>query len=229
MTINLVDFFRYYEHTPEQQEAIALLQQAMPESLLTDEAAWVQQYRKQPEKLFSNPLDVPYDSQWTNPSGQGYRECFSSSCAMVAKFWLPELSINEYLNRRPKYGDSTDASAQIATLRSFGLDAKFVSWGTADKLKAQIDRGRPAPVGWLHTGHVSSPTGGGHYSVVIGYDDAAGQWIHHDPNGEANLVGGGYATTGSGGKSIRYSYKNWNPRWMVEGTGSGWGLDVWKP
>ena len=114
---------------------------------------------------------------------------------MVAKFWLPELSINEYLNRRPKYGDSTDASAQIATLRSFGLDARFVSWGTAAKLKQQLDRGRPAPVGWLHTGHVSSPTGGGHYSFAAARSGstrstASASQVHSRERGHAETIDG---------------------------------------
>ena len=30
----------------------------------------------------TNPLTVPYDCQLDNPSGDGWRECFSSSCAM---------------------------------------------------------------------------------------------------------------------------------------------------
>ena len=228
--IKLHDFFEYYENTNNQWDAVALLESQMPSSLLNDGAAWVNIYREQPDEPVG-PLnyiaDVPYDSQHTNPSGDGWRECFSSSCAMVAKYWLPEIAINDYLLRRPKYGDSTDVAAQIQTLNSFGLNARFVSYGTVEKLKAQIDRGRPAPVGWLHNGHVSSPTGGGHYSVVIGFDEHG--WFHHDPNGEAALVPGGYVKTGGVcGKSINYSYKNWNPRWMVEGTGSGWGLDIWK-
>ena len=49
MTINLQDFFTYYTGTAEQKEAIALLQQQMPHSLMTDDAAWVVQYRKKPE------------------------------------------------------------------------------------------------------------------------------------------------------------------------------------
>jgi len=225
------NFFRYYNNEPQQVDAVKQLWQAMPTSLLEEDASWVTTYREKPEESAVEGylmLDCPYDLQHNNPSGEGWRECFSSSCAMVAKYWLPDLDINEYLLRRPRYGDSTDAGAQISCLRSFGLDARFVSWGTAEKLKQQIMRGRPAPVGWLHNGHVSSPSGGGHYSVVIGYDDHAMDWIHNDPNGEANLTPGGYANR-TGGKGVRYSYKNWNPRWCVEGEGSGWGLDIWLP
>jgi len=147
---------------------------------------------------------------------------------MAAKFWIPELEINDYHRRRPNYGDSTDASAQIRTLESFGLKARFVQVGSVEKLKAQIDRGRPAPVGFLHHGPVSAPSGGGHYILAIGYTDT--HLIAHDPYGELDTVGGGYPKTGGTyGKEIRYSWKNWAPRWSVANDHDGWGLDIWKP
>jgi hypothetical protein len=86
-----------------------------------------------------------------------------------------------------------------------------------------IDAGRPVPVGWLHKGHVTAPSGGGHYSVIIGYNERG--WIVHDPNGEANLATGGY-TNNLQGASLTYSYGNFNPRWIVEGEGSGWYMDI---
>ena len=48
------------------------------------------------------------------------------------------------------------------------------------------ESGQPVPVGWLHKGPVGAPTGGGHWSVIIGYK--TGAWIVNDPNGEAKLV-----------------------------------------
>ena len=119
-------------------------------------------------------------------------------------------------------GDSTDAQAQLLALRSLGLKANFHTDGTPVKLEAEINAGRPVAVGWLHHGPVSGPSGGGHWSVVIGYTAAA--WIQNDPNGEANLAGGGY-TRHSLGAGVSYSRKNWNPRWMPGGTG-GWYLSV---
>ena len=208
----------------------------MPQTLLMSEAAWVQKYRETPPKpegeaQLANPLQVPYDCQLDNPSTEGWRECFSSSCAMVAMYWGVIKHQNEYHERRPKYGDSTDASAQIRTLESFGLKARFVQVGSVEKLKAQIDRGRPAPVGFLHhgTGH---GTGGGHYLCAIGhYEDAnGGGLIANDPYGELDVVNGGYPKTGGTyGKGIKYSWKNWAPRWSVANDHDGWGLDIWLP
>jgi hypothetical protein len=45
----------------------------------------------------------------------------------------------------------------------------------------------------------------------------------NDPYGELNLVGGGFVREGGvSGKAQHYSYANFNPRWMVEGSGTGW-------
>lgn len=48
--IHLIDFLEFYRGTPEQKEAIQLLQSAMPDSLLKNKSAWVKQYRAKPEK-----------------------------------------------------------------------------------------------------------------------------------------------------------------------------------
>ena len=229
---NLVNFFKYYADEPQQAEAVQLLQSAMPDSLLKSDSAWIVKYREQPPKPeTTNPLAVPYDCQLDNPSTEGWRECFSSSCAMVAMYWGVIEHQNEYHKRRPMYGDSTDASAQIRCLESFGLKARFVQVGSVEKLKAQIDRGRPAPVGFLHhgTGH---GTGGGHYLCAIGYyeDANGGGLIANDPYGELDVVNGGYPKTGGTyGKGVKYSWKNWAPRWSVANDHDGWGIDCWKP
>ena len=236
--ISLPDFFRYYQHgNPQQMEAVALLESQLPVSLLQDDSSWVKLYREQPEApvseaVLANPLSVPYDCQLDNPSGDGWRECFSSSCAMAAMYWGVIKTPNEYHAIRPKFGDSTDASAQIRTLQSLGLEARFVQVGSVEKLKAQIDRGRPAPVGFLHHGSSSAPSGGGHYILAIGYyeDANGGGLIAHDPYGELDVVNGGYPKTGGTyGKEIKYSWKNWAPRWSVANDSDGWGLDICLP
>ena len=226
--ISLPDFFRYYEHGyAPHMEAAALLESSMPSSLLLDESQWVIKYRETPPAPeTTNPLPVEYDCQLDHGS-EGWRLCFTASCAMTAKYWLPNLNINDYYARRPKYGDSTDASAQIRCLESFGLKARFVQVGSAEKLKAQIDRGRPAPVGYLHHGTPQNPSGGGHYSVCIGYNDKG--FIFNDPYGELNLLTGSYPNPGPYGAGVVYSYQNWVPRWSVANDHDGWGLDVWKP
>ncbi len=170
-------------------------------------------------------LAVAYEAQNDNSSGTGYRECFSSSCAMVARFYGKVASDDAYNKIRARYGDTTDAQAQIKALRSLGLEASLRTNCDAAVLETELAAGRPVPVGWLHKGAAGAPTGGGHWSVVVGHTPDA--FIHHDPNGEADLVRGGYVSTkGTAGKGIAYSRKNWLRRWEADGAGTGWALIV---
>lgn len=168
-------------------------------------------------------LAVPYEAQNDNASGTGYRECFSSSAAMLARFYGKITSDDAYNKFRAKYGDTTDSTAQVSALKALGLNARFVTNCTAAQLQAELDAGRPVLVGWLHKGPVTAPTGGGHWSVVIGHSPTA--FIHNDPYGEANLTTGGYANT-TKGKAVTYSRSTWLKRWLVEGANSGWALLV---
>ena len=122
-----------------------------------------------------------------------------------------------------RHGDTTDPNAQIAALRDLGITANFRKNLSREDIKAQIDKNIPVPVGILHHGHVSAPRGGGHWVCIIGYDDTAQQYIVHDPYGELDLVNGGYygSTNGAG---ERYSYANFDKRWLVEGPKTGWGV-----
>ena len=221
-TIRLADAAKHYQEQPHQLAAWNALQQVLSTKEVEDFAAL---YRAAPAVKASptgNPLSVKWQSQLDNKSGTGYRECFSSSCAMLAMHWNKVANDDAYNAIRAKYGDSTDAQAQLLALRSLGLKANFHTDGTPAKLEAEIDAGRPVAVGWLHHGPVGAPSGGGHWSVICGHTAAA--WIQNDPNGEANLVGGGY-TANTKGAGVVYSRKNWNPRWMPGGTG-GWYLSV---
>jgi GH24 family phage-related lysozyme (muramidase) len=168
-------------------------------------------------------LKVPYEYQLDNKSGTGYRECFSSSAAMVARFYNKITSDDTYNKIRAKFGDTTNATAQIKALNSLGINAQFRTNGNVALLERELNAGRPVMAGWLHQGPVSQPRGGGHWTVVVGHTPT--HFIHNDPNGEANLVGGGYVnhTKGAG---VSYSRKNWLPRWLPNGPSSGWCITV---
>ena len=168
-------------------------------------------------------LNVPYEAQNDNASGTGYRECFSSSAAMVARYYGKIASDDAYNKFRAKYGDTTSSTAHVNALKALGLKARFITNCTSALLDAELNAGRPVMVGWLHKGPVTAPTGGGHWSVVIGHTPTA--YIHNDPNGEANLTKGGYINT-TKGKAIAYSRRAWLPRWLVDGPSNGWALLV---
>jgi len=172
-------------------------------------------------------LAVPYEYQLDNASGTGYRECFSSTCAMIAKYYGKVKTDDEYNKIRSKYGDTTSKDVQLATLKSLGLNARFVTSGNSALLENEIRNNRPVAVGWLHKGAVSQPTGGGHWTCCLGYTPEA--FVMHDPNGEADLINGGYVSNSAArGKGVRYSRKNWLKRWECAGQNTGWAILVSK-
>lgn len=180
-----------------------------------------------PGVITERVLTVPYFYQLDNLSNTGYRECFSSSCAMIAAFYGKVKTDDEYNNIRKKFGDTTNSTAQLNTLRSLGLTARFVTNANSALIENEIRNGRPIAVGWLHQGSVSKPTGGGHWSVIKGFTPT--HFIHNDPYGEANMVAGGYVSTKpKAGDGIRYSRKNWLRRWEVDGPSTGWAILVNK-
>ena len=173
-----------------------------------------------------NPLQVPWYAQMDSADrAQAARMCFTSSCAMLLQYLKPGTlkganGDDQYLKRVQQYGDTTDPTAQIRALSSFGIRAKFTKVAGFADLEQQINRGVPVPCGFLHRGPVSAPSGGGHWLIVVGYD--RDHLIVHDPFGEADLVNG--TTLGGVARFARYSRRNFGPRWMVEGANTGWAV-----
>lgn len=165
-------------------------------------------------------LAVPYESQLDNASGTGWRECFSSSSAMLAGFWQKIQTDDAYNRVRSRFGDTTSPTAQVEALRSLGLKSHFWTNGRQADIEREIRSGRPVGVGWLHKGRVSRPSGG-HWSVIVGLEKDG--FRMHDPNGEPLLAAGGHRIRSSG-KAILCTWGNFLPRWEVEGPRSGWYL-----
>lgn len=146
---------------------------------------------------------------------------------MGLKYLFPEAlkgsnADDEYLKRVFQFGDTTQYTAQIKALDYYGVAAQFGQNGTRKLIEAEINKGYPVAVGFLHHGPSFSPRGGGHWILAIGYTDT--HIICHDPYGELDNINGGYVKIGSGGREVRYSWRNWLPRWEVDGPGSGWFL-----
>ena len=220
MTIELTDAALYYGEEAHQVDAWQYLQSKTPELVLEEFAKF---YRTPIENPSPNPLTVPYQSQNDNLSGTGYRECFSSSMAMCAMYWGRVSSDDEYNEIRNRYGDSTSTEAQMAALRSLDLEPRFITNASRQTIINEIDAGRPCGVGWLHKGTVDNPSGGGHWTVCIGW--TSDSVVQHDPNGEANLIRGGY-TSNLDGSSMYYSWNNWLPRWSLSSPNDGWLMQI---
>lgn len=170
------------------------------------------------------PLDVPYFYQRDSKTGHGERSCFSSAMAMAIEYLDPEAidgDDDDYLRIVLKYGDTVSSEAQVAAAKSLGVPCRFRMDGSQELLEELLDDGVPVPIGILHKGPVSRPTGGGHWITLIGYDE---KHFHvHDPYGELDLVNGGYPKVGpSDGRNQRYSKANLMKRWLIANDSDGW-------
>ena len=173
---------------------------------------------KEPKDII---LNVPYYSQRDNQRDP-LRTCFSSSCAMLLKYLKPGsiTSDDQYINTVFRHGDTTSPSAQLEALQDYGLSASFKQNGSWDDIDDLLERGIPIPIGVLHKGPVSNPSGGGHWLVIIGRTADGKSLYVNDPFGEMSLVNGGYVNTK--GAKLKYSKQNLGPRWLVESPTSGW-------
>lgn len=231
--ISLQQLFRYNKGLPHQLAAIAQLEQELAKRPYADvmrrSEDWFKVWTQDGRAGAGTPLNVPYFSQMDDADdfdGPGWRHCCSSSCAMLAAFHGVISSDDAYRKLRRKHGDTTVPMANVMALRELGLDVMFRQNGTPANLYAELDAGRPVAVGWLHHGPVHAPSGGGHWSVVIGYTNSS--WFHHDPYGKASLLGGGYVSTAVGaGRGVEYPDRLWRPRWTPQGT-DGWMITARK-
>ena len=215
----LLPFFQFYRGTPHQIAAIKQLEEAMPAELLARDSDWFETWKTSGKSQW---LLVPYFKQHDNESGQGYRECFSSAAAMLAAEKDVVHSDDEYNLTRERFGDTTSVNAQILALRSLGLRAVFMQYGSMSLLFDLIDQGRPVAVGILAKGDLSKgerPYGPGHWVVVTGYD-MYGLTIH-DPAGMPDMHKGTHEKKLSGAY-VRVDRSDFERRWMIDGPKSGW-------
>lgn len=175
-------------------------------------------------------LNVPqYYLQTDSRTAHADRMCFSSTMAMGIKYLWPQSLLgsnadDDYLRTVLKYGDTTNAAAQVRAAADYNVRATFHRNGSVQSLRDRLAAGLPVPVGFLHHGPATAPRGGGHWVLVVGITDT--HVIVHDPYGELDNVNGGYPRRGVGGRNVKYTLRNWLPRWEVEGKGTGWFMDL---
>jgi hypothetical protein len=154
-------------------------------------------------------------SQVDSATSHGQRMCRSSTNAMAIKYLKPEAlkgsnADDHYLKSVLKYGDTTYPLPHEKAALEYGVKLQNFTNGTVKDLLGALKLG-PVGVGFLHHGPATAPRGGGHWVLLIGATETHG--IFHDPYGELDNVNGGYVKVGSGGKAVRYSWKNFLPRW----------------
>jgi hypothetical protein len=160
-------------------------------------------------------LNVPYYSQRDN-AVDWFRTCNASSHAMCVEYLKPGLITgdDEYISKLVEYGNTTDHSAHTRMLSSWGIKSEWRTDLDYADLDRQLELGKPIPIGVLHKGNLSNPTGG-HICVVIGKNEDG--YIVHDPWGE------GFEYSNTNGNSVIYPPQSLDKRWLVEGENTGWG------
>ena len=228
MALALLPFFEYFRGTPHQAAAVKELEDALPQELLAEDAAWFEAWKA---SGIAQKAVVPYVHQ-LDFQNNGYRRCLDASAAMLAIMYGKVGSAEEYGEVRKRFGDTTDVKAQVRTLRELGLHAEFRNDADGALVEAEIASGRPVLVGWLHKGNMlrgEPPDCGsqtcGHWSVIVGFEgtESTGDsaFVLHDPMGAPDIERGGHPHR-YGGKNVRVQRGTFKQRWQVEGPGSGW-------
>lgn len=177
------------------------------------------------------PRPVPvYFSQRDNGADKD-RTCFTSTAAMLAELVKPgcigtgNADYTSYYKRVQRHGDTTDAAAQRKALAELGITARLVQTGDQALIDEQVKRWGGIAVGWIHRGPVDrlDPNCVGHWGLI--YDATSSYVMLHDPQGEPDLVRGGFVA-GKDGHGVRCTRGRFARRWEVVRAGSGW---LYKP
>lgn len=109
---------------------------------------------------------------------QTWNNCGPATLAMNLSYYgLPITQKQTAAVLKPNWDDKNVSPHEMAAfVRSQGLNAVVRVNGTPERLRQYVDAGIPVLIEtWLdHDG------GMGHYRLVVGYDDAARQWIVYD-------------------------------------------------
>jgi hypothetical protein len=178
-------------------------------------------------------IPVSYYYQTDNLSGQGYRECSSTSNAALANHLLGNqfdrdaaikgISQPEqiYIERLRKYGDTTDHNANTRCLQSFGIEsAFFTNLTNADYFKS-IANNIPMVLGLIYKG-------GGHIVLGVGHSENRKSIIINDPFGSRDGKSDNWLSTSpESGKGDVYSLNTFNMLWEGH-LGQGYGRRVYS-
>ena len=149
---------------------------------------------------------------------------------MLAVFERPELEswgangdLSYYETVVSKYGRTEDHTAQTAALAELGVASEWRTDASLLEIADRIEKtSKPVGIGILHHGHISGPCYGGHMILLQGtvrdLDGHLTGFLVSDPNGELDLVNGGYGLSDSG-HFLVYSYENLAKRFEVDSDG----------
>lgn len=163
-------------------------------------------------------LSVPYYSQRDNHSSEWWRQCNSSSHAMVLNFVKPGsvASDDDYIRRFVEpVGDTTDWGVHGQALRRFGVESAYRQDLGFDDLERSLKAGYPVAIGVYHRGSLDAPSGG-HVLVICGMKPGA--FLAQDPWGAP------FSYSNHNGRKVEIPISpSLVRRWLADGDNTGWG------
>ncbi|HEY4722659.1 MAG TPA: C39 family peptidase [Anaerolineae bacterium] len=156
----------------------------------------------------SKILNVPYKCQNDADANLKHTDCGPCCIAMILGSLGQTMTTNAIVAAAGMTGDSGLSQSQVASAASaFGLSMTWQAAYTLDDLKKVIDNGQP-PIALIKYANipdrVDQRSTGGHFVVVVGYDDASGRVFINDPD---------YFPGTAGGYQKPYSYQTWLSAW----------------
>ena len=124
---------------------------------------------------------------------------------------------DEYSKKVFAIGDTTDHTIHTRILRDYGIDSEWRQDLDFEDLDNMLEKSIPIPIGILHRGTNSRPTGG-HILLVIGKHGDS--YIVNDPFGS---ILDGYTKDVYNGKGLVLSRSIFRDRWLVRKDSNGWG------
>ena len=172
-------------NTPTDCESLEQQLKANPPDMVTIEQGQVVPPSPRPNLLgiWMPPLGVTdftipvkHYTQNNNMGGRGYRECFKTSCTMLADHVTngklsklqKEQGLSEPEDVYQSYmdGDTTDYTTHERALKELGIDAYFTNTASIADVEKSLDLGIPVPIGVKYKPDTEG--GGGHWVLVNG-------------------------------------------------------------
>jgi hypothetical protein len=156
----------------------------------------------------SKILNVPYKCQNDPDANLKRTDCGPCCIAMILGGLGQQLTTNAVVAAANQQGDNGLMQSQVVNAAAaFGLSLTWSQGFTLDGLKQLLDNGQP-PIALVKYANlperVDIRSTGGHYVVVVGYDDATQRIFINDPD---------YFPGTSGGYQKAYSYQTWLSAW----------------
>jgi hypothetical protein len=156
----------------------------------------------------SKILNVPYKCQNDADSDLKRTDCGPCCIAMILGGLGQIVTTNAVVAASGMSGDNGLMQSQVVNAaKAFGLDMAWQAGYTLDDLKRCIDNGQP-PIALIKYANIPDRVDvrstGGHYVVVVGYDNATGRVFINDPD---------YFPGTNGGFQKAYNDATWLAAW----------------